>query len=188
MTASALPKTIAFEDIYMSYYPKLVRFSKEYVLSGPDAENIVQDCFVYLWEQKHKISSINNINAFLFRLVKNKCVDFLRHKIMADDKKEIMQNIFIQEYTFKLQSIESFDYNALTDQEIEQIIENAINNLPEKCRGIFVLNKIEGLTYEQIAQQLDLSPNTVRNQVAIALKKMKIELKDYVLLLLFLIC
>ncbi|NDV60114.1 RNA polymerase sigma-70 factor [Bacteroides sp. 519] len=177
---------LTFEDIYMKYYPKLVRFCKEYVLASEDAENIVQDCFVYLWEQKDKISSIHNLNAFLFWLVKNRCIDFLRQKIMADDKKENMQNTFIQEYTFKLQSIELFD-NSLSDNEIEQIIEKAINSLPDKCRDIFILNKIEGLKYDEIAQQMNLSPNTVRNQIAIALKKMKSELKDYIPLLFFLI-
>lgn len=177
---------LTFEGIYMKYYPKLVRFCQEYVLSAADAENIVQDCFVYLWEQKDKISSINNLNAFLFRLVKNKCIDFLRHKIMAEHKKENLQNTFIQEYTFKLQSIESFD-SSVPDHEIEQLIEKAINNLPDRCRDIFILKKIEGLKYEEIAQQMSLSPNTVRNQVAIALKKMKAELKEYLPLLIFLV-
>lgn len=182
---STLSKALTFEDIYIKYYPKLVRFSREYVLQAADAENIVQDCFVYLWEQKDKISSISNLNAFLFRLVKNKCVDFLRHKIMAEDKKENMQNILLQEYQFKLQSIESFDNNSLSDMEIEQIIEKAINSLPDKCRDIFILSKIEGLKYEEIAERMNLSPNTVRNQVSIGLKKMKSELKDYLPLFIF---
>ena len=182
-----LQKTLTFEDIYLKYYPKLVRFSKEYVITEADAENIVQDCFVYLWEQQNKISSINNINAFLFRLVKNKCIDFLRHKIMAEDKNENLQNTLMQEYSFKLQSIESFDHNLVSDNEIELIIKKAINNLPEKCRNIFILNKVEGLKYEEIAQQMNLSPNTVRNQISLAMKKMKLELKDYFPLLLFFI-
>ncbi len=187
MTEKNKQTAFSFEDIYVRYYPKLVRFSKEYVLSQPDAENIVQDCFMFLWENKQSIPSINNINAFLFRLVKNKCVDFLRHKITAEEKRETIQTAFIAEYRFKLQSIESFDSNALSDEDIEKIISDAINRLPAKCREIFILSRLEGMTYENIALQLNLSPHTVRNQISLALKKMKHELKDYLPLLLFLI-
>ena len=65
-------KDLDFEKIYTMYYPKLVRFSKEYVLTRADAENIVQDIFVHLWEKRKTLDKIQSINAFLFRLVKNK--------------------------------------------------------------------------------------------------------------------
>ncbi|MDU1890802.1 MAG: sigma factor [Dysgonomonas sp.] len=68
-------QNLTFDEIYSIYYPKLVRFSNEYILSLHDAENIVQDCFLYLWEQRDSLNSINNINAYLFRLIKNKCID-----------------------------------------------------------------------------------------------------------------
>lgn len=75
------PFTASQEDyskVYAIYFPKLVRFSQSYVLSRHDAENIVQDIFLYLWEHRELIESLGNINAFLFTLVKNRCIDFLR--------------------------------------------------------------------------------------------------------------
>ncbi len=179
-------KDLDFEKIYTMYYPKLVRFSKEYVLTRADAENIVQDIFVHLWEKRNTLDKIQSINAFLFRLVKNKCVDFLRHKITIEVKQCDMQEVLLKEYNFKLYSIELFDDTSLSDAEIEHIIHTAIENLPEKCREIFILSKIEGLKYHEIAEKMQLSPNTVRNQIVIALKKMKDELKEYLPLFIFL--
>lgn len=180
-------QNLSFDEIYSIYYPKLVRFSNEYVLSIHDAENIVQDCFLYVWEQKQTLPSINNINAFLFRLVKNKCIDFLRRKILEETKKKNLQETYIREFSYKLLSIESFNDMSLSDEEIETIIYDAINNLPEKCREIFILSKVKGLKYEEIAQQLEISPNTVRNQVSIALSKMRESLKNHLPLFIFII-
>jgi RNA polymerase sigma-70 factor (ECF subfamily) len=177
----------SFEKIYSIYYPKLVRFSREYILSTHDAENIVQDCFVHIWEQRDNLPAIKNINAYLFRLVKNKCVDYLRHKITVESKKRELQDIHLKEFEYKLLSIEAFDDASMSDEEIERIIHNAIDSLPEKCKEIFVLSKLNGMKYEEIAAQLKISKNTVRNQVSIALEKMRHELKDYFPLLLFII-
>lgn len=179
-------RNLSFDEIYLIYYPKLVRFCKEYILSEPDAENIVQDCFLYIWERKDTLKSIDNINAFLFRLVKNKCIDHLRHRVTVEAKKEEIRSTYLKEFEFKLLAISSFD-DSLSDEEIETIIYNAISRLPDKCREIFILSKLKGMKYEEIASHLELSPNTVRNQIAIALQKMRKELKDYLPLLLFII-
>lgn len=187
MSNKELRQQRSFDDIYLIYYSKLIRFSKEYVMSEYDAENIVQDCFLHIWEQRESLNLIDNINAFLFRLVKNKCVDFLRRKILDETKKQEIQDVYLQEFKYKLYSIESFDDSSFSDEEIERIIYDAINNLPEKCREIFVLNKINGLKHEEIATLLKISPNTVKNQVSNALKKMRQELKDFVPLFLFII-
>lgn len=176
---------MTFEEIYTKYHPKLVRFSNEYIFSIPDAENIVQDCFVYLWEHQEDLYTIRNINAFLFRLVKNKCVDYLRNKIAVENRKEEFQYISIKEAEYKLLSIEAFDDSALSDEDIEKIIYRAIDNLPGKCKEIFVMSKINKLKYEEIAELLNVSTNTVRNQIAIALKKMRKELKELAPILLF---
>lgn len=178
---------MTFEDIYQAYYPKLVRFSREYVGSTVDAENVVQDVFIVLWEHRDGLDELRNVNAYLFRLVKNKCIDFLRHKIRVSDKHCSIQDVEEKEVQLKLYSMERFDENLLSDEVIEELIKKAIDSLPEKCREIFMLSRIEGMKYQEIADQLNLSTNTVSNQISIALKKLKVELKDYLPVLLFLI-
>lgn len=171
-----------FDKIYLIYYPKLVRFSTEYLLSKEDAENVVQDVFLHVLEEYKEWSSIENLNAFLFRLVKNKSIDFLRRKIAIE-----RNHARLKEYQLKYEAMEEFD-DSLSENDISNIIIKAIEALPPKCKEIFVLNKIEGFKYNEIAEKLAVSPHTVRNQMSIALKKMKTILEDYPLLLFFLFC
>ena len=70
-----------FSELYLTYYSKLVRFAKEFVIQEEDAENITQDVFIILWENRDFIEHIDNMNAYLFRLVRNKCLDYLKHKV-----------------------------------------------------------------------------------------------------------
>ena len=80
------------------------------------------------------------------------------------------------------------NYTFTSEEDIEQAVTKAIDKLPERCREIFLKSRIEGMKYREIADELDISMNTVENQMSIALKKLRIELKDYLPLLLFLIC
>lgn len=117
--------------------------------------------------------------SYLFALVKNKSLDYLRRKVIADEYKE--------ELSAKLASLESLNYSFTSDEEIEQILMTAIDKLPERCRQVFLKSRIEGKKNREIADELDLSMSTVENQMTIALRKLRIELKDYLPLLLFLL-
>ena len=86
----------------------------------------------------------------------------------------------------KLASLELFDQSMLLEQDIERIITEAIDSLPEKCREIFIKSKIEGKKQKEIAEELNISLKTVENQMNIAYKKIRVELKDYLPLLIFL--
>ena len=85
-----------------------------------------------------------------------------------------------------LDSLETFDNNLFSDQDIEKLISRALDALPEKCRAIFIMSKIEGKKHNEIAQELNISINTVGSQIGIAYKKLRTELKDYLPILLFL--
>jgi RNA polymerase sigma-70 factor (ECF subfamily) len=87
----------------------------------------------------------------------------------------------------KLQSLEALDEQIISDTNIETIIDNAIQSLPERCRQIFVMNKIEGKKQKIIAEELNISPNTVENQMSIAYRKLREILKDYLPILFFLL-
>lgn len=168
-----------FDEIYVIYFSRMKRFAKEYVLSDEDAENIVQDVFMVLWEKRDILEIRVDLVPYLFVLVKNKCLDYLRHKVVHNEYK--------QEIIMKLFSLEQMNYSFTSDEEIERIIVDAINKLPDRCRDIFVKSRIEGKKYRQIAEELNLSVNTVENQISLALKKLRVELNEYLPLLLFLI-
>ena len=176
-----------FREIYISYYSRMKRFAQEYVIREEDAENIVQDVFMELWEHRQFLTPHTNLFAYLFTAVKNKCIDFLRHKTTVQKTADKLQNEYLEELQLKFQSLEAFDEQIFQEPEIETIIQNALNSLPEKCRKILVMNKLEGKKQKTIAEELNISVNTVESQMAIAYKKLKIALKDYTPLLVFIL-
>lgn len=177
-----------FEDIYLSYFSKMKYFAKEYVISEEDAENIVQDVFVELWENKEMLNMHMNLIAYLFTTIKNKCLNHLRHKLVVQETASKLQEEYTISLLMNLDSLEAFDNNLFSDQDIEKIISRALDTLSEKCRTIFIMSKIEGKKQKEIAQELNISINTIETQMGIAYKKLRIELKDYFPILLFILC
>lgn len=180
-------KRIRFEDVYLSYFSKMKYFAKEYVISEEDAENIVQDVFVELWENKEMLNMHMNLIAYLFTTIKNKCLNHLRHKLVVQETANKLQEEYTISLRMNLDSLEVFDNNLFSDHDIEKIISRALDALPEKCRAIFIMSKIEGKKHNEIAQELNISINTVGSQIGIAYKKLRTELKDYLPILLFLL-
>ena len=178
---------VDFEQIYIAYFSRMKYFAQEYVLSDEDAENIVQDVFLELWERKEMLELPINIIAYPFTAIKNRCIDFLRRKILIRDIEDKLQEEYRLTLQVKYYSLEHFDLDILEEKSIEQILSKAIDALPEKCREIFIKNKIEGKKQKEIAMELNISVNTVETQMGIAYKKLKTELKDYFPLFLFLL-
>lgn len=166
-----------FSELYLAYYSKLIRFAKEFVVHEEDAENIVQDVFTDLWERRDFINHIENINAYLFRLVRNRCLDYLKHKVFEQKYVENMQTSFEVELSLKLQCLDRFDvFERSEENDMEIRVRTAINGLPKRCRDIFLLSRVEGLKYREISERLGISVNTVECQMVIALKKLRVKL------------
>ena len=172
-----------FEKLYKLYYPKMFAFAKNYVPANEDAENIVQDVFLTLWERKEEIEISFTLTTYLFTLVKNRCLNFLRHKLIEEEYNSQMK----KELGFKLYALEVFDYSYQSEEELQEIIRRALDALPERCRQVFIKSRIEGLKYKEISDELGISVNTVENQIVTALRKLRVALKDYLPLLLFLV-
>lgn len=185
--SNTIKNRIEFENIYVAHYSRMKRFAQEYVIREEDAENIVQDVFLDLWEQNFLLLTHTNLFAYLFTTLKNRCIDFLRHKTIVQNTAQKLEDDYTKALQMKFQSLEALDEQLFSEPDIETVIQNAIESLPEKCREIFVLNKIEGKKQKTIAQELNISINTVENQMAIAYKKLKEILKDHIPLLIFLL-
>ena len=169
-----------FKEIYENYFLRLLRFALEYVKLKEDAENIVQDVFQTLWESRHELQILLNLQGYMFTLTKNRCIDFLRRKANAEKGKKILQDTYEQELRMKIYSLEALNPSFITDSNREQLIAHAIDSLPEKCRKIFFLHKIDGKKYREIAEEMNISVNTVENHMANALRKLREELKSLI--------
>lgn len=178
---------LEFEKIYIAHYSRMKRFAQEYVVREEDAENIVQDIFLELWEGRALLFAHTNIFSFLFTAVKNRCADFLRHQTVVQKTADKLQAEYQVVIQMKLHSLELLEENLFSEPDIETIVEDAINGLPEKCREIFVMNKMEGKKQKDIARELDISVNTVETQMGIAYKKLRESLRDYLPLLIFIL-
>lgn len=175
-----------FSKLYVAYYARLVRFASLYVGAVEDAENIVQDFFLYLWEHREILTELQQPNAYLFSAVKHRCLNFLRSQLSVIDRRQPLSDIAKQEFQLKLCSLQLLDDSQMSIDEVEKKIHQAIDTLPERCREIFVMSKLKGMKYREIAESLGISQNTVEGQMAIALKKLREELRHCLpLLLLF---
>ena len=117
---------MSFSEMYLTYYPKLVRFAKEFVILEEDAENITQDVFADLWERQNSMDHVENVNAYLFRLVKNRCLDHLKHKIFEQKYVEVMQTSFEIELNLKLQSLDRFDSSDMSVERQSTVCRNGV--------------------------------------------------------------
>jgi RNA polymerase sigma-70 factor (ECF subfamily) len=162
----------AFKYVFDLYYVHLCRYVTNFT-SDPDvAEDIVQSCYVSLWKQRKKIIFTSSLKSYLYKSCYNGYIDFYRKNKTISEHLEKLRYIEVQRFQTDL------EFNSENLSLKKKKLEKAIDNLPEKCRQIFILNKYEGLQYKEIAEDLNISVKTVENQIGIALKRLREELQD----------
>ena len=176
-----------FENFYITWYSRVKYFARDYVLSDEEAENITQDVFLDFYQKRDTLDFHINVIAYLFTSVKNRCIDYLRRKLLEQEAATKMQEDFDMSFRMKFDSLEAFDVDGLSEDNIKDIIEKALNALPERCREIFILSKLEGKKQKEIAEELNVSVKTIETQMTIAYKKLREELKNHLPLLLFIL-
>lgn len=154
----------ALGRLFKEYYPRLVVFAEPFLQNTQVAEELVEDVFIKLWENKTLAPAISNLPAYLFRAVKNNIINYLKPLknqawLDIDDANP--------QYNASVKSPEELLVSAETLRRIDA----AIASLPPKCRLIFRLAKEDGLKYKEVAELLDISQKTVEAQMGIALKK-----------------
>lgn len=155
----------AYESLYKLLFNGMFRFAYSFVKSKEAAEEIVSDAFIKLWEQGTRLSEIDNIKAYLFTVTKNLSLNYITRNY-----KQIQ--LSIDDLDFDEVIVWENPEALFMSGEAVGRIRNAIKALPPQCRIIFQLVKIEGLSYQEAATALGISHSTVRNQMAIGLRKM----------------
>ena len=156
-----------FERVFKLYYSKLTFFANRFLNDLEASEEVVSDTFTYLWEHRNEISISTSKTAYIYKMVQNRCVNYLKHKKIENEYVDYLKrNDLLSEFS---DSIIDF-YNK---KELEIEIKKAINDLPEKCRAIFKLSRFEHLKNREIAEQLHISQKTVERHMTIALERMR---------------
>lgn len=161
--------------IFNMLYPVMCSFARKYIGSDEDSEDIAQEIFIELWHQHAKFESLNQIKAFLYLSVKNKCLNFRKHQIVKDKYSDSFQSDIEQ----------SFD-EYIIEAEVIQNLNTLIESLPEQRKQI-ILQSMQGLSNNEIAENMSISINTVKLHKKIAYRQLRDKLgsSPFILSLLF---
>jgi RNA polymerase sigma-70 factor (ECF subfamily) len=163
-----------FQNYFEEFYQPLCRFASGYVSDRDSVEDIVQQVFVNLWAQRENINTAEPIKSYLFTSVRNRCLNHIR------DRKKY--NSYFLDVELELE-IPVSDRDMFSEAEIERRVAEALSKLPEKCKEVFLLCRNDNLKYKEVAEKLDISVKTVEAQMSKALKILRLELKDFFLIL-----
>lgn len=170
-----------FEAVFKEYYPPLVNYASRIVYNAEVAKDVVQDIFYRLWDSREQLCIRISLKAYLFKVVYTACIDFLRHKKVEEG----FANKALQDFYFE-QIIQAPEAELkLFESEVSDIIVQSLDCLPEKCREIFVMTKLEGKSNPEAARALGISPKTVEAQITIAYARLRKELSWLLHVLLF---
>jgi RNA polymerase sigma-70 factor (ECF subfamily) len=158
-----------FRIIFDKYYEPLSRFCMRFTDDQADAEEIVQDVFVTLWEKRNQININTSLNAYLYQSVRNKALNFKSH---LDVRQAHADHV-------KSTPLHLTDYDELAGQELQAMYDTALEAMPHKRRQIFEMSRNEGLKYAEIAAKLEISVKTVEAHLSKALEDFREKLSDF---------
>jgi RNA polymerase sigma-70 factor (family 1) len=163
----------AYHALYDLFFNNLHRFCYSFVKSSEAAEEIVSDVFIKLWQIRNKLPGIENLKVYLYQIAKNFCLNYItrhfKNPVASLDEMDI-------EAVISLDNPEELCISA----DLVNAIQQTIKQLPPQCRLIFQMVKEDGMRYKEVADILHISVLTVRNQVAIATKKIAESLPAYI--------
>lgn len=160
-----------FEETFRKYYQSLCNYANSILKEIDEAEEVVQNLFLNIWEKRSELEINISLKSYLYRAVHNHCLNRIKHLKVREEYQQYTVNFYDASY-------ESVSQTVLKN-ELETKIEEAIRKLPEQCKLIFRMSRFEELKYQEIAEKLKISPKTVENQIGKALKILRVELAEY---------
>lgn len=160
----------AFELIYINYFADLCVYALRFINNTDDAQDIVQQTLIQLWEKNEKLQNSEYLRTYIYHCVHNACLNKIR-----DTKIKPMSDS--EEYLNSLKM--EFSDELISEEQCVEI-EKAISQLPTQCRTIFELNRLQGLSYKEIAVQLNISHRTVDSHLTNATRQLRQKLKALV--------
>jgi len=157
---------LAFDRVYELYSHKLFSFVFKILKNEAEADDIVQEVFVKIWESRHKLEDYKLLNSYIFTIAYNNSIDLIRKRISNIKYLEHLKNSAVIDFTPTF--ISQIEFNELNIKA-----EELVANLPERQKQVYLLHREEGLTYHEIAEQLGISKNTVENHMVKALKYLR---------------
>ena len=166
---------LAFDQVYELYSHKLFSFVFKILKNETEVDDIVQEVFVKIWESRHKLEDYKLLNSYIFTIAYNNSIDLIRKRISNNKYVEHLKNSAT--INFAPSIISQIEFNELNIH-----VGKLIANLPDRQKQVYLLHREEGFTYPEIAKKLRISKNTVENHMVKALKYMRKNIDNYVLI------
>jgi len=161
----------AFSVLFNKYYKNLVMFGGTFLPDKVLCEDIVQTVFLKLWKDREILEIETSLKSFLLRSVRNSCLDELRHKVVIREH---------ESYSLAFEPSDNMDTeHYVLHSDLQAHFEEALSKLPEVCREAFEMNRLDGLKYREIAEQLNVSERTVEVRIGKALNLLRVSLKEF---------
>jgi RNA polymerase sigma-70 factor (family 1) len=162
---------IAFDFFYKKYCRRVYKFGYSILKSDIESEDLVQNVFLALWENRNKIEKGSSIKSYLFTITYNSAITLIRKKASEAQ---------FCDYLKTLREINEEPVNTqLEFQELSSRVEEIVEGLPRRQKEVYLLHRVEGLKYSDIAERLNISVNTIENHMSIALKTIRSKLGNY---------
>ncbi|WP_346857413.1 RNA polymerase sigma-70 factor [uncultured Draconibacterium sp.] len=162
----------AFKEVFRLLYPRLKGYSKLFISNDSQVEDLIQETFIALWDHKESIKPDKTIESYVFVILRNKCLNFLKKQKLEKEQVDI-ENLNIEELQFLYQ----LDFTEKEDKSLEeQLIESfkaAVEELPGKMKTVFTRCKIEGKKQKEVAEELGISTKMVEKHIAKAKQQIR---------------
>lgn len=161
----------AFDEIFQIYYSRVYNLAFRFLHSREETEEIVQTVFITIWESRQKIDEEKSFTAYIYSIA--------RHLTYNQLKKAVYKQRFIEYSLQGTEPVENVSEDTFYFKELQQLLEEAMAELPPRRREIFHLSRNKGLSYKEIATRLSVTESTVNTQISKAIEFLKEKLKDY---------
>lgn len=156
--------TGAFDVLFLKYQPKVVAFINGFIKDEDEARDIAQDIYLRLWKNRSSYSEIRSFEAFLIKTAKFAIYNYYDHMLVNDK--------FVERMLFAPVQCDDVEEQVFAD-ELMELIQKTVDNMPEQRRRIFEMSRKEGLTNDEIAKMMHISKRTVENHLTLALSKLR---------------
>lgn len=172
-----------FNQLYETNKQKYIRFASSYVHEDAVAEDLVMESLMYYWERRSSLGHIENVSMYILTVLKHKCLNHLQRQRTWDNLSENMLTDTQWDIQMRISSLEACNPEQLFSDEVQQLLEKALQSMPEKSRQIFIMSRYEEKSYKEIASAMNLSVKSVEFHMSKVLGVLRKTLKDYLPLL-----
>ena len=174
-----------FSEFFHENQEKFLSFAYSYIRDRQEAEDILMESMITLWENRDKWEEDSNLHGLLLTIIKNKALNYLAHLQVRLRAEEEINSHSQRELDLRISTLEACEPDTIFDSEIQHIVQKALKRMPNQSRQIFILSRYQNTPNKKIAEQLGISVKSVEFHITKALKVLRVALKDYFPLLAF---